>query len=392
MACLYDPRWVTGDTMDPPIEDDARGTRRDKDMSDENESADQETSDDGGDDFESMLAEHLGLDDDGDSADEAEPDSAIDDEDEASDDGSSSEEDVEKPRSDDRQGRIVQRLQASQARVVELERELRELKTAGKGVTTQGPFRSSGDLLDDLVGMAKVQLGIKDDSDPKLRDALWDLGGDLLAELSSDSDDPQVRSRLDRRAQQRKERAIQAQIDELKQRNESSIREANEAHGIAQMTKHLSDTKAETEYPYLFAAEDDVPRTVLAGIQTLIEAGHRVDDSNVEDTISFVLERIDSEHRARFDRLEKLRGKDGKDRRTQHTQGEQKARTKTETHGAQRNGRSDRKERKGGRTVTASGVGQRVAKRPDGDGLTGDELFESMLRDEIQARKRHGRR
>lgn len=343
--------------------------------------------------FESMLAAELSGDSDDEEVndDDSEESSSHDDRDDEqkeSDDEDHDETETPKSKTPDSVARTIRRLQESQARIVELEKELRAVKSA-----PQPKFQSTGDILDDLISLTAARLGVKDD-DPKVRDALFDLGGDLIAELHSESDDPAISARRNRREMNKRERAVQAQIDELKQRNEAAQREVEIANGINDITSYLNDIKAEKNYPYLYAAEDDVPRTILEGIWTLTESGHQITSANVNDTINFIVDRINSEHKARLIKLEKLRGgkdsnSNGKDRRIQHIQNQQR---KTETHGAQKSGQTNRKEKKGGRTVTASGVSQRVAKRPDGDGLTGDDLFESMLQEEIKSRNRNTRR
>lgn len=364
-------------------------------------------------DFEQLLQEHLDGDDDGQGTSEDEDggdDEGNDDDDGSSNDdgdeeGSSEHDDddddtvneKDRRKTDPRQARAIVRLQRSEARVVELERELRDLKTAVKQ-TERKQVDSSGDILDDLIDNIATKLGVKR-GDDRLRTELFELGADLMAELNDDSDNPEIRARLQRRDQSKRERAIQKQIEELKTSTSQRDREAQEREGIERMSSHLTSIKASKTYPYLYSVEDDVPRTVLNGIAALVEEGHRVTDDNVQDTIDFIMKMIDDEHRSRYERVGKALGKNGKNgvssaknNMERHTQGQQKARNRTETHGSQKQGqKKDRNERKGGRTVTASGVGQRTSRSED-KVMKMDDLFESMLSQEIRDRGRRGRR
>lgn len=287
---------------------------------------------------------------------------------------------------------VVRRMQLAEERSLRLEQENKALKAERQ---VQKPPASSGDLLDDLWSNAAQRLGV-DRSDPKVRALIYELTGDVMAELEPDSDDPHIQARLEKRRRDRERITLQSQIDEMKRdretREKAALMEQNRSNGIATMRQHLESINAADEYPHLYAAEDDPIAAAFSGLQTLVAAGHTIDDSNAEDTIAYVLSRIDAEHRTRLERLEAAKSKrsGGKPPSAPIQPHREPVRTPEKTRGAREDRAADRREDRGGRTVTASGVGMRrvpVAAKSDAE-KTPDEVFEDSYREFQEEQRR----
>lgn len=275
---------------------------------------------------------------------------------------------------------VVRRLQRSQDRVQELERTVRELKASAQELT---PVQGSGDFLEDLVTARCKVLKCKPD-DPKIRSELYELAGDIMAVID-DSDDDVLRQRRRDRDLRLREHRTSREIEELREQNrirDEQLQEREALDGLARLT---SEMKFEETYPYLFAAEDDVPRAISEGIKLLYENGHRVDDSNIRDTVAYVVRTLDAEHRKVLSRLESVRSrvsksKDRDNNVSEKTRGDRQDRSKDK----------NRREDQSGRTVTASGMGSRSI--PVQKQMSDDQLFDSMLKEHKAEQKRRARK
>lgn len=351
-------------------------------------------SDGGDDDFAAALAEHraelagVDADNDGDGDDAGERGPSDDDPTARLGEG------PPRPKSRSREESVVRRMQLAEERSLRLEQELKAMRA--KTATPSPPMRTSGDPVDDLWNMAAAELGC-DRSDPRVRARIFEITGDVMADLESDSTDPEIRARNERRTRERERKALQAQIDEMKRdreaREQAATIERNREHGMRTMREHLTDSSAEESFPHLYAAEDDPVSAVFDGLRALVEAGHAIDDSNAADTIAYVCATIDRDHAVRLERLEALKSRSsGQKPQPTPNQSRREAAPVGKTRGALKDGPRNRREDRGGRTVTASGVGSRQAPATKSDAeKTPDEIFEEMLAERREAQRRQSR-
>lgn len=282
------------------------------------------------------------------------------------------------------QVRIVRENQRLEAENV----ELRRLYNEARQVPQQGAFRPSGDLMTDMMELAGHYGNFKPDDRDRMTQALQRFGTDLVAELAGDTNDPTLQARRQARQQATNNLQIQRQIDELKRGNADKDRQIAEQDARGKIDVVLGEIKAADEYPYLYAAEDDVSGRINEALNVLYAQGWRATDrQSVLDTVSFVSKRLDDEHRKTVERLEAVRSKKAvapaqKAAATPISQQHQTDRTR----GTLKDGSKNRGEDRGRKTVTASNVGSRTAPAPRTD-LTPDELFEETLREQREERK-----
>lgn len=366
------------DAGDPGLEhgvDDGAGGAIDGDGGDDDDDGSDDPS--GEADFDSLLAEYRA-----EGGDPVDPDHPDGDREESK---AGPDPDV-RPRRQASEERLVVRMQRSEQENLQLRQEIQRLQQEG----SPQRFKSSGDLLEDVVRLVTAEMGGRPDG-AKLRERLMRLGGDIVAELHGDQSDPQVQARLQSRAAERKNREIQAQIDELRAGNTQKERQLMAQTAVNQIGGYLNETRSTERYPHMHAVETDVTRTIWDGIQVLATQGYTVTPENAADAIEFICKRIDDEHRATAERLDGVRGKKLQDRESgAGRDGNKAARPPTsqqQTRGARKDQANNRREDRGGRTVTASGVGARRAPDPKTE-LTGDELFEATLAEHRQERSR----
>ncbi len=282
--------------------------------------------------------------------------------------------------------RVVRRLQQAEAALQERDDEIARLRSAQ--TATRPAFKSSGDMVEDVISLIQNELNTTDANDPRIKERLMRLGGDLVAQLHDDPNDPGIRARNEQRAQAKRERDIQAQIDELKAGNTQKDLQLRDQQAIQYIGQTLTQVKAEDRYPHLFAVESDVPEVINQGLKVLYAKGHRVTAANAVDTLEYICKQIDDEHRKVAERLEAVKSKkaaaNGQKAAVQPNQ------TQTETRGARKDGQSSRREDRG-RTVTASGVGGRQAPQPQKT-ETSDEMFDRMYREELAEANRQVKR
>lgn len=346
--------------------------------------------------FEEMLADERDLkrsraktkkdESDGSSSDDSDDETDDSDSDDVTETGSDDgDDDAEDEKTDDRptnrsRESVVRRLQRSQDRVQELERTVRELRASAQDLS---PVQTSGDFLEDLVTSRCKALKCKPD-DPKIRSELYELAGDIMAVID-DSDDEVLRQRRRDRDLRLREHRTSREIEQLREQNrirDEKLQEREALDGIARLT---SEMKFEETYPYLFAAEDDVPGAIFEGIRLLYENGHRIDDSNVRDTVAYVVRTLDAEHRKTLSRLESVRSRASKSK-DRDSNGGERTRGDRQDRSKDRNRREDQ----GGRTVTASGTGARSV--PVRKQMSDDQLFDSMLKEHRNEQRRRARK
>jgi hypothetical protein len=311
--------------------------------------------------------------------------------------GEPNEEDGQRPETDDREEpkaeepkakappaeeRLVRRLQKSEARVVELERALRESQTQ----PPQSGFAPSGDLIGDVIGLAAAYLGpdVRQD-DPRVQAQLRQIGVGLVAELAGETADPELARIRQSRAEARRHAEVQRQIDDLKRQGAQKDAQLREAEARTFVSVGLKELDAESEYPFLFAAEDDVTSAVYQGLDALHARGYQIRSrQDAVDAMAYVCKTLEDEHRRTAERLE--RAKSGRKSAVTPNQ------PSTETRGPQKDGASGRsrgEDRGRGKTVTASGTGNRQAPQPKAEtAMTADELLEQTLREDREERRR----
>lgn len=223
-------------------------------------------------------------------------------------------------------------------------------------------------------------------TDPSVRARLQQAGMDLLSEIAGDDvDDPAIRRRRDERAAGRREREIRAEIESLKRESAEKDRMLREREALGQISSALRSSGAAAEHPFMFAGEEDPTAAVWEGLKLLQEGGLEIrSDADAEDAIAYVCKRLDDHHRSLAVRLGSV-GKGGKPDGRHTSQGET-------TRGSRKDG-ADRREDRGGRTVTASGVGERAAPArrepaPQGHDDRTEDLFDQTLREELAERRR----
>lgn len=284
--------------------------------------------------------------------------------------------DAPKAKLEEKEPRIQRRLLDSERRVVELANENKELR---QKLQESSPRARSGDVLDNLMHDIAGSLGIKPD-DRRVMDELQRVGMQIVAELAGDADDPNIRQLRQEREQSRKHREIQDQIDSLRRERDEAQHGQRQQQAVQLIGSEMKGMDAESQYPYLHAAEADAPSTVWDGIQVLIEQGYKIDtDERAREAIGFVCQRLDDDYRSTSEKLSKA----GKKAAEAPTQGE--------TRGARRDGQAQKadrgRDRSAGRTVTASGVGSRAAPPVDAP-KSQDEIFEELIREERIERQR----
>jgi hypothetical protein len=334
-----------------------------------------------------------GDDDPGDGGDQDQEDGAHPD-DSGDDDDDDVQDDGKKASSDARHPRLVRRLQESERQVRELTQKLKELEAAPPQSARR---QRTGDLLDETIGLICEELDCKAD-DPRVREALQRLGGDVVAELAGDVDDPNIRSRRERRESERRQREVQRQIDELRTEKAQQAQELRTQQAIAAVSTGLRNIGSEQEYPYLHAAEADASRAVWDGLTYLMRTqGLTINgDAEAEDAIAYVARTINDHHRETAERLSKVGAKkapagaaDGKTAKSGRKSESLPNSESGTTRGSRKGGTADGNRRKGNgdRTVTASGVGGRARPTPPTE-TNPKDLFESLLREELSTRRR----
>lgn len=357
-----------------------------------NEDTGQQASDDGNHDmaasFEELLAEEMeGVRE----ANQAQRDAAEDATDAEADGQAADEDGAESPESaeqkvaaeakakakpaEERPVRIIQRLEAEN---VDLRRQLKEMREQPR----QEGFRPSGDIVTDFEAVARMYAG-KDADDASVRQVLQRGGKALVAYFAEGTKDPELLRLQAEREVNRKHAEVQRQIDELKRQKEQADQALSRTEGLGFVRTGLTQMNASEEFPYLYAAESDVESTIYDGIQMLVDGGYRINDrQSAIDAMAYVAKRLDDDHRATAERLTRV----GRKSATAPNQ------PLTETRGAQKDGPQTAGRTVGRqKTVTASGAtrGTTPPQRDREVPKNTDELFEDLLREERQERRRN---
>jgi hypothetical protein len=276
---------------------------------------------------------------------------------------------------EERPVRIIQRLEAEN---VELRKQVKELRESPR----QDGFRPSGDIVTDFEAVARMYAG-KDADAASTRQVLQNAGRALVAYFAEGTKDPELLRLQAEREANRKHAEVQRQIDELRRQKDEAAQAVSRNEGVGFVRAGLTELNAAEEFPYLYAAESDVESTVYDGIQMLVDSGYRIaDKQSAFDAMAYVAKRLDDDHRATAERL----GRVGRKAATPPTQ------LRDETRGARKDG-PETAGRTVGRpkTVTASGAsrGTTPPQRDQQGPKTTDELFEDLLREERQEKRRN---
>lgn len=285
-----------------------------------------------------------------------------------------------------REERVVVQLQRSQESLVAAQARIRELESAPRVRGVQ----PTGDLVGDIIELVAQTKGYKAD-DPRVRDVLRnEVGGGILAELSGDTKDPELRRIQDRRAQLREHLKVQSEIEAMKAEAKTGLsaakQERAEVEGRNFVSAVLAKSPVASDYPYLSAVSDDVQGDVMEALGAMSANGWVPGGpQDIEDGIAYALRTLEKDRRSTAERLQRVaNGRKAADSPT----------SPSETRVARMEGpvegrRGEDKARQGRRTsVTASGPGSRKPPAPRTD-ESPEDLLESLLKEELQERRRN---
>ena len=316
--------------------------------------------------------------------DESDEEVSNDDEDAVSDDAdeSDADEDIEEKKPQAKE-RVIRKLVESENKVRKLSAENKELINKLNELTSKNKsFSSTGDIVDDMKSQFAVELGV-DENDSRITDRLREAAMDILAELAGETiDDPGLRKRREERNLNKRHRATQKEIQAMKEEMAEKERNIQQQNAVNALNQHLVSSKAQDNFPYLFAAENDVPSVIFESIKVLESNGHSINsDADAIDAINYVCKKLDEYHEKAAEKLISI--KNSRISKQQHNIKSNDSGKKRVSD--QKDDSSRSKKEKQSNTITAPTTGDRKAPKSSNS-------FEDLLKEELAARKRAARK
>jgi len=309
-------------------------------------------------------------------------DAVSDDADESDADESDADEDIEEKKPQAKE-RVIRKLVESENKVRKLSAENKELINKLNELTSKNKsFSSTGDIVDDMKSQFAVELGV-DENDSRITDRLREAAMDILAELAGETiDDPGLRKRREERNLNKRHRATQKEIQAMKEEMAEKERNIQQQNAVNALNQHLVSSKAQDNFPYLFAAENDVPSVIFESIKVLESNGHSINsDAEAIDAINYVCKKLDEYHEKAAEKLIFI--KNSRISKQQHNIKSNDSGKKRVSD--QKDDSSRSKKEKQSNTITAPTTGDRKAPNSSNS-------FEDLLKEELAARKRAARK